>query len=48
MLFRSWGFVPRNLIKGKAMFVWLSFDTCNRGAGGFGSVRTERLGQSLK
>lgn len=45
---RVWGFVPRDLIKGKAQFVWLSFDTCNTTVGGFGSVRSGRIGTSLK
>lgn len=28
---RVWGFVPREYIRGKAIFVWLSFDPCQSG-----------------
>ncbi len=45
---RYWGFVPRNYIKGKAKFVWLSFDPCSSGGqAGLGRPRTERIGQAL-
>ena len=45
---RVWGFVPRNYIRGKAEFVWLSFDPCKSGGiPGLGSPRLERLGQGL-
>ncbi|MES2642177.1 MAG: signal peptidase I [Myxococcota bacterium] len=43
---RVWGFVPRDNIKGRAMFVWLSFDSC-KGAMPPGNVRTERIGTIL-
>jgi signal peptidase I len=44
---RSWGFVPRDYIRGKAMFVWFSLDWCNRW-GPAPSIRVERLGEGLK
>lgn len=44
---RVWGFVPRNYIRGRAMFVWLSFDPCGDGMPGLGALRSERIGQSL-
>jgi signal peptidase I len=44
---RFWGMVPRKLIRGKAMFVWLSFDPCEGGVNGLGSVRTDRIGHGL-
>lgn len=44
---RFWGFVRRELIRGKAMFVWLSFDPCEGGMNGLGSVRTSRIGEGL-
>lgn len=45
---RSWGTVPRALIKGKAKFVWLSFDPCADGLPGLGRVRTERIGEGIR
>lgn len=45
---RVWGFVPRNYIRGKAKFVWLSFDPCGQGMPGLGAIRTERIGSALK
>ncbi len=45
---RVWGFVPRHYIKGKAMFVWLSFDPCGKGMPGLGRLRTERIGETLR
>jgi len=45
---RFWGFVPREMIRGKAMFVWLSFDPCEDGFPGLGRLRTERIGHGLK
>ena len=44
---RVWGFVPRENIRGKAMFVWLSIDSCAGGGAGMGSIRWDRLGQGL-
>jgi signal peptidase I len=43
---RAWGFVPRNLIKGRAVFVWLSLDSCADGAAPL-SVRGSRIGTVL-
>lgn len=45
---RFWGFVPRDHIRGKAKYVWLSFDPCVPGARGLGSPRWERIGTALK
>ncbi len=44
---RVWGFVPRQNIKGKANFVWLSFDWCQGDIPVLGSIRFERIGHSL-
>jgi signal peptidase I len=44
---RVWGFVPRDNIKGKAMFVWLSFDACEGSIRALGSIRTQRIGTVL-
>jgi signal peptidase I len=41
---REWGFVRYDQIKGKAHFVWLSWDGCN---GSVGKVRGERFFHSL-
>lgn len=43
---RVWGFVPRDYIKGKAKFVWLSLDGCNTGRSPF-KVRLDRVGKGL-
>jgi signal peptidase I len=45
---RRWGFVPRDYIKGKAKWVWLSFDQCQGAIAGLGGVRWERLGMGLR
>ena len=48
---RIWGFVPRENIRGKAMFVFLSFDGCSSTLGdgrGLGKVRIDRLGQGIE
>jgi len=42
---RFWGFVPENHIVGKALFVWMSWDT--RGEG-FNKIRWNRLFRSVK
>ena len=42
---RVWGFVPENHIVGKALFVWMSWDT--RGEG-FNKIRWNRLFTSVK
>lgn len=41
---RSWGYVPFRNIKGKARFVWLSYDQCQGTFPIFGSFRTKRFG----
>lgn len=46
---RYWGFVPRSYIRGKAKFVWLSFDPCKSGGlPGLGSPRVERIGEGIE
>lgn len=45
---RVWGFVPRLNIKGKANFVWLSFDRCQGNIPALGSLRTSRIGTVLQ
>jgi signal peptidase I len=45
---RVWGFVPRDNIKGKAMFVWLSFDGCEGTIRALGSLRWNRIGTVLQ
>jgi signal peptidase I len=44
---RFWKFVPRENVRGKAKWVWLSFDGC---AGGsfMGAPRLERIGESIR
>lgn len=44
---REWGPVPRAYMKGRAKFVWLSFNTCEEGLPGLGRVRTERIGAGI-
>ncbi len=44
---RFWGFVPRDYIKGKAQFVWLSYDACEGNMKAMGSFRTSRIGMML-
>ena len=41
---RGWGFVRYDQIKGKAHFVWFSWDSCS---GGIGGVRGDRWFQGL-
>lgn len=38
---RVWGFVPRNNLKGKAMFIWLSIDNDR------GGIRVKRFGKKI-
>ena len=45
---RSWGFVPLQNIKGKARFIWLSYDQCSEGIPIFGRLRTERFGEPIR
>lgn len=44
---RSWGFVPRENIKGRALMVWLSLDQ-NAEWGTMHKVRWQRFGTSIK
>jgi signal peptidase I len=44
---RIWGFVPLRNIKGKAWFVWLSYDRCQNDIPIFGSFRDGRFGTNL-
>jgi len=45
---RVWGMVPFRNIKGKARFIWLSYDQCKQGMPILGDVRGERFGLSVK
>ncbi len=42
---RFWGFVPENHIVGKALFIWMSWDTNGKG---LGKIRWNRLFSSVK
>lgn len=44
---RYWGFVPPNSIKGKAIFLYFSYDRDSAGFPVFGSIRWDRLGTLL-
>ena len=44
---RWWGFVPRENIKGKAKWIWLSYNQCEGNLPIFGSFRAGRFGQSI-
>ncbi|MEN9785827.1 MAG: hypothetical protein RLZZ299_1091 [Pseudomonadota bacterium] len=44
---RVWGFVPRENIRGKAKWVWLSFDQCEGNIRGLGGMRWDRLGTAI-
>ena len=44
---RAWSTVPLRNIKGKAQFVWLSWDTCEQQIPFFGDIRTERMGMGI-
>ena len=41
---RVWGMVPLWNIKGKARFIWLSYDQCEGSMPVLGSIRSERFG----
>ena len=44
---RGWGTVPLRNIKGKAQFIWLSWDTCKTNIPYFGDIRTNRMGLGI-
>ena len=44
---RGWGTVPLRNIKGKAQFIWLSWDTCQNSIPYFGEIRTDRMGLGI-
>jgi signal peptidase I len=45
---RWWGFVPREHIKGKAKWVWLSYNQCEGNLPVFGSFRGGRFGTRIR
>ncbi|MCB9781010.1 MAG: signal peptidase I [Alphaproteobacteria bacterium] len=45
---RVWGFVPLRNIKGKARFVWLSYDQCKPGLPMLGEIRGARFGEPVR
>jgi len=45
---RVWGMVPLRNIKGKARFIWLSYDQCKQGLPLLGDVRGERFGLPVR
>lgn len=45
---RWWGFVPREHIKGKAKWVWLSYNQCEGKLPVFGSFRGARFGSKIR
>lgn len=45
---RVWKFVPRENIKGKALWVWLSLDFCGNRLPVLGDVRQERFGMRVQ
>jgi signal peptidase I len=44
---RAWNTVPLRNIKGKAQFIWLSWDICESKIPFFGDIRTERMGLGI-
>jgi signal peptidase I len=44
---RAWSTVPIRNIKGKAQFIWLSWDTCKDRIPIFGDFRTGRMGHGI-
>lgn len=45
---RAWGFVPLRNIKGKAQYVWLSYDQCEHQIPVFGAFRGDRFGVKVR
>jgi len=44
---RAWGFVPLRNIKGRARYIWLSYDQCEPGLPIFGDLRGDRFGEPV-
>jgi len=44
---RAWNTVPLRNIKGKAQFIWLSWDVCEDQIPFFGDIRTQRMGLAI-
>jgi len=44
---RAWNTVPLRNIKGKAQFIWLSWDACETKIPVFGDIRTDRMGLAI-
>jgi signal peptidase I len=44
---RAWSTVPLRNIKGKAQFIWLSWDVCEQRIPVFGDIRTDRMGLAI-
>jgi signal peptidase I len=44
---RAWSTVPLRNIKGKAQFIWLSWDICEDRIPFFGDIRTQRMGLGI-
>jgi len=45
---RVWGFVPLRNLKGKARFIWFSYDQCEPGLWMLGRIRTERFFEAIR
>lgn len=45
---RVWGFVPLRNIKGKAQYVWMSYDQCTPNLPLFGTFRGDRFGSKVR
>ncbi len=45
---RVWGYVPLRNLKGKARFVWFSYDHCEGSIPLFGSFRGDRFGEPVR
>ena len=45
---RKWGFVPFRNIKGKARFVWLSYNQCVKGTPLLGDIREDRFFEPIQ
>ncbi len=45
---RIWGYVPLRNLKGKARFIWLSYDQCTMNIPVFGDFRGERFGEPVR